>query len=460
MVASACVLLGASVAASDPAPAWPEPGEPGYAALAADWREDAPTPPVEDFTPAANNSLGRTGLANAIKAQLKTVGGTKAVYVYDTDSTGKKKLFSSNANRLMILASNEKLFTTAALIGRYGAAGRLETTVYARGKWGKPNSKGKRTLDGTLVLRGGGDPALGTRGYANPRGLPLTSLNTLANQVKAAGVRRVKKGVRIDDSVFDRKRGVADTGWQAGSYLSPLSGLSFNGGVGKGGYYLKSPEMQAGKTFASLLRKRGIKVGGGKIRRTTIKKKDLRRKEPIATAGSPTVATLAAVTNKPSNNFYAEMLNKSLAIKPGSSASTKKGTNRIRAHARKKLGVTVEAFDGSGLDRRNRASAKAVGQMLARMLSRNTKADRDAFWNSLPVAGSEGTVASRMRGTPAAGNCRAKTGTLRDVSSLSGYCRVGGHTIAFSILMNNVTDFYAARLAQDRIAAAIARYRE
>ncbi len=80
-----------------------------------------------------------------------------------------------------------------------------------------------------------------------------------------------------------------------------------------------------------------------------------------------------------------------------------------------------------------------------------------AYLTSLPVAGREGTVADRMEGTAAAGNCRTKTGTLSDVSALSGYCEAGGHTIAFSTLMSDA-DIYAARKAQDRIAAAIARY--
>ena len=80
-----------------------------------------------------------------------------------------------------------------------------------------------------------------------------------------------------------------------------------------------------------------------------------------------------------------------------------------------------------------------------------------AFEDSLPVAGREGTLADRMRGTAAEGNCAAKTGSLSDVSALSGYCNAGGHTIAFSVLNNSVS-VDAARRAQDAIAAAIARY--
>ena len=62
-----------------------------------------------------------------------------------------------------------------------------------------------------------------------------------------------------------------------------------------------------------------------------------------------------------------------------------------------------------------------------------------------------------MEGTAAEGNCQTKTGTLSDVSALSGYCEAGNHTIVFSTLMNSAS-IGAARIAQDRVAAAIARY--
>ena len=84
--------------------------------------------------------------------------------------------------------------------------------------------------------------------------------------------------------------------------------------------------------------------------------------------------------------------------------------------------------------------------------------DAAAFRGSLPVAGREGTLAGRMEGTAAEGECAAKTGTLDDVSALSGYCEAGSHTIVFSLLMNDV-NVDTARDAQDAIAAAIARYR-
>ena len=81
-----------------------------------------------------------------------------------------------------------------------------------------------------------------------------------------------------------------------------------------------------------------------------------------------------------------------------------------------------------------------------------------SFTGSLPVAGRSGTLAYRMRGTSAQDRCRAKTGTLRDVSALAGYCASRGANVAFAFLMNYVSP-YNARILQDRMTAALARYR-
>jgi D-alanyl-D-alanine carboxypeptidase/D-alanyl-D-alanine-endopeptidase (penicillin-binding protein 4) len=80
------------------------------------------------------------------------------------------------------------------------------------------------------------------------------------------------------------------------------------------------------------------------------------------------------------------------------------------------------------------------------------------FRNSLGVACRSGTLGGRMCGTTAAGRCRGKTGTLSNVSALSGYCDLSDRKIAFSIIMNNVS-VSGARNLQNRMAAAIARYR-
>jgi PBP4 family serine-type D-alanyl-D-alanine carboxypeptidase len=83
--------------------------------------------------------------------------------------------------------------------------------------------------------------------------------------------------------------------------------------------------------------------------------------------------------------------------------------------------------------------------------------DGNVFIDSLPVAGVDGTLRNRLKETPAAGNCRAKTGTMSHVSSLCGYVATKeGEMLAFAILMNNHPSNEQARIAQDKIAALLA----
>ncbi len=156
--------------------------------------------------------------------------------------------------------------------------------------------------------------------------------------------------------------------------------------------------------------------------------------DPIASIASPPVAELVESTNEPSNNFFAEMLLKRLAVEPGSQGTTQAGAREVRAYARS-LGTRVRAKDGSGIGRKNQASAEQVGKLLAAMLDEPAA---DEFHESLPRAGIEGTLSNRMEGTAAEGRCRAKTGTISGVSALSGYCDLAGGPVVFSILMNGI----------------------
>ncbi|HEY6549925.1 MAG TPA: D-alanyl-D-alanine carboxypeptidase, partial [Solirubrobacterales bacterium] len=104
----------------------------------------------------------------------------------------------------------------------------------------------------------------------------------------------------------------------------------------------------------------------------------------------------------------------------------------------------------------NRASPKQVVGLLRSM--RGTPVG-DEFIQDLALTGREGTVADRMHGTAAYGRCRTKTGTIRAVSNLSGYCfNRSGRIMIFSILMAGVRDLSLAHYEQDLIAAEIASY--
>ena len=346
-----------------------------------------------------------------------------------------------------ILASNTKLFTTAAALDRFGAGGRLKTRLYPR----RRGALRGHTLKGSLVIVGAGDPALASPGFARHSNLPLTSIGNLASDVRKAGIRRITGAIRADDSVFDRRRGVPTSGVDGSGELGPLSGLSYNSGVA-GGRYARHPELAAARKLKRRLREVGVRVKRG-TGRANLSASALRRK-PLGKVRSPKMSSLIAETNKPSNNFFAEMLLKRLVARRGAKGATRRGARKAERFART-LGVSVRMENGSGLSRANRASPRHVGRFLVAM---NRHADRRAFRHSLPVAGREGTVGNRMNGTAAEGRCRAKTGTLIGVSTLSGYCKAGHGLVAFSILMSSV-DIAAAHRAQDRMAALIARYR-
>jgi D-alanyl-D-alanine carboxypeptidase/D-alanyl-D-alanine-endopeptidase (penicillin-binding protein 4) len=167
------------------------------------------------------------------------------------------------------------------------------------------------------------------------------------------------------------------------------------------------------------------------------------------------MAILARLTNRPSDNYFAETLIKDLGARFGGVGSTAAGVRVVKS-ALARFGVRPTVVDGSGLSYADRTTARQVVTFLGGL--RRGPAG-SAFDGSLAGACRSGTLGGRMCGTAASGNCRGKTGTLPAVSSLSGYCRAAnGHTIGFSILMNGV-NVGRARFRQDNMAAAIARSR-
>jgi D-alanyl-D-alanine carboxypeptidase/D-alanyl-D-alanine-endopeptidase (penicillin-binding protein 4) len=172
----------------------------------------------------------------------------------------------------------------------------------------------------------------------------------------------------------------------------------------------------------------------------------------LASVDSPPMETLVRLMNKPSDNFFAEMLLKDLAMQAKGVGTTGAGA-RVAAGFARRLGARARIVDGSGLSRGNRASPYRVVRLLTAMYNRD---ESEAFFDSLSIAGRDGTLKDRMRRGRARGRCHGKTGTLSNVSALSGYCEArSGDTYAYSILMNGVYPTGARRL-QDRMLQAIA----
>ncbi len=117
----------------------------------------------------------------------------------------------------------------------------------------------------------------------------------------------------------------------------------------------------------------------------------------------------------------------------------------------------VHIIEGSGLSRHNLITPSATVALLRYMDKHPAAAD---FRDSLPIAGVDGTLRNRMRGTPAAGNARAKTGSLSRVDALSGYVTTAaGERLAFSLMINNYSPGSSDRTARaelDEIVALLA----
>jgi D-alanyl-D-alanine carboxypeptidase/D-alanyl-D-alanine-endopeptidase (penicillin-binding protein 4) len=392
-------------------------------AAAATFERAGQTPVATSASATARASVALGDLRARVGALMRGAGKHSGAWIADLGSTGKAtRLFTRRAKKRRKLASNTKLFTTTTALVKFGPTGRLETTAWNTG------TLLAGQLSGDLVLRGGGDPTLSSSGLA-----------TLATRVKAAGVTQVSGQVAYDESFFDAKPGVPETG-VSGGLGGTLSGLIYPGGAKK-----------AAQDFVQDLKQRGITVSN-QVRKGELPKAT---SVQLATLGSPTMADLVQDTNVPSNNFFAETLLKDVGAQFGGGGSTVAGLGVAKSFAASR-GAPFSAENGSGLSIRDRAAPAAVGRLLLSMLGEPAETSQ-AWTDSLAVAGVSGTLSKRMRGTAAAGRCHGKTGTLSGVSALSGYCTGAGHTTVFSLLLNKVSDA-RAHLIEDKIAAIAARY--
>lgn len=163
---------------------------------------------------------------------------------------------------------------------------------------------------------------------------------------------------------------------------------------------------------------------------------------------------------KPSQNQIAEVFLRTLGLERAGVGTADSG-RRVVERQFAAWGIPSDAFivrDGSGLSRSDLISPEAIVSILEAM---RHSPNFTVFYESLPIAGVDGTIRTRMRDTPAQGNLRAKTGTLSMVRSLSGYVRTAdGRLLEFSMLCNNWTTPQAAvDRVQDTIGAALAQLR-
>jgi D-alanyl-D-alanine carboxypeptidase/D-alanyl-D-alanine-endopeptidase (penicillin-binding protein 4) len=381
-------------------------------------------------------------LKSSLTLQMRQAGSFSGAYVMNL-ATGEQ-VFAWRAGTPRIMASNTKLFTSAAALARFGTEGTLGTAVLGSGELDPEG-----IWRGNLYLRGGGDPTFGSRRFAARAYGGGATVEDLAALIDEAGVERVTGRVYGDESRHDSLRGGPDSGYGVSIWVGPLSALSFNRGLASesGRSYQVSPPAFAATRLDAALEARGIRVRL-KPRAGTAPAGSTE----LASVESPPMSTLVRLMNKPSDNFFAEVLLKDLAWQARGVGTTRTGA-RLAAGFARRLGAPARLVDGSGLSRGNRASPRRVVRLLAAMAGRD---EYDAFAASLAVPGRDGTLKNRMRRSAASRRCTGKTGTLSNVSALSGYCQVpSGDTYAYSILMNGVYPS-GARVLQDRMLQAIA----
>jgi len=179
----------------------------------------------------------------------------------------------------------------------------------------------------------------------------------------------------------------------------------------------------------------------------------------LAEINRPLVNVLTNLNNE-SDNLSAEMLLYALALKDSVAPAVAKNGIEIIKSLIDSVGLNPDDYslaDGSGVSRYNLVSAELLIQLLKYMYNHS---DFYQYYNSLSIAGVDGTLEKRMKNTKAENNVHAKTGTLVGVSCLSGYVSAeNGNLIAFSIMMQNFVEKTSiARSFQNKICELLANY--
>jgi len=392
----------------------------------------------------ASTAQAQSSLQAPLAREMGIAGAGSGAYVYDL--TASTTLFSERAEVPRPPASVEKLYTAASALELMGPEATLATSVLGTGHLG---ANGR--WEGSLYLKGGGDPTFGSASYVQARyGGQGTTVTKLAELVKATGIREVTGNVDGDESWFDSVRGDPYSGYAPDPELEgELSGLSFNRGQTGSQSGAHAQAAYAALQLRGALRGVGIKVHSGTAATAPA------GASTIASEASPSLATLLGLTLPPSDNYFAETLIKDIGARFGGAGSTAAGAGVVRATIAKDFGLHPYLIDGSGLSHSDHTTPKQVVELLTALAHSPLGT---TLRNDLAVAGESGTLSERMRHTPATGRCRAKTGTLNGVSNLAGYCEsAGGDILAFAFFDDGI-ETYEAHTIQDNMAITLARY--
>jgi D-alanyl-D-alanine carboxypeptidase/D-alanyl-D-alanine-endopeptidase (penicillin-binding protein 4) len=341
-------------------------------------------------------------------------------------------VYSRNPALALVPASNQKLPVAYAALAQLGPGYRFHTELVGSG------TLVGDVWHGDLWLRGYGDPTL-----------EPDDLAALATDVASWGINQVDGAVIADESWFDARR--VGPGWKPTFYIQespPLSALVVDRGRYRG-RTSANPALAAASLLRQALQAAGVAVAG-QTRTGVLTTTGL----PLAQDVSEPLAEIVRFMGRESDNYTAEMLVKQLGAVSAGRGSTAAGV-RVMREALGAAGIPLAGVllaDGSGLSSLDRLTATAIVALLEAGLADPDV--RDAFLQSLAVAGVAGTLEDRLTSRPARGQVIAKTGTTSTASALSGFVR---DRYAFAILQNGrPIATYWARIAQDRFATALA----
>lgn len=346
---------------------------------------------------------------------------TVGMMIYDL--TADSVIYRHNEKQLMRPASTMKMIVSVAALDNIGYEHEYRTILAIKG------DTIDRVLIGDMYCKGDFDPAFNDE-----------DLESFVNSVKNLGIDTIKGDIVADLSMKDDL--LLGEGWcwdDDNPILSPL---------------LLSRKNNFMECFTKRLNDEGIIIEG------KIRIDDMPHSAKIIDVKTRTVADLLPHMMKVSDNLYAETLFYHLASSIGTSRpATAKAGRQMVNRLISKVGHKPSHYyiaDGSGLSLYNYVSPELETDILKYAFHKEHI--YPYLFNSMPIAGKDGTLSKRMQRGYAYGNVHAKTGTVTGVSALAGYCTAAnGHILCFSIINMGIRNASTGRRFQDKICQALCR---
>ncbi len=397
---------------------------------------------------------GLEELLNSIQAVLaQCPEGTKTGLLIYNPLT-QDTIIKINHTESMIPASNTKLFTTAAALDIMGSNFQLSVRLHT-----DDTEISDGIIDGNLYLKGLGNPLFTSE-----------ELTAMVDSLVKIGIRKINGDIVGDDTYFDnvytRDDWIKDE--KANVKLPPISALVLDRNRtteirkkrGRFRTYfvnIENPPLYAAEKLKDILEEFHIEVNGEAVISETPLTASLLMEYSVM------LSDVIKIINKRSDNFLAECLFKSI----GAEASGKQGNSFYSTQAVlsfiKDNGIFSDGtsiVDGSGISRFDQVTPAAIVGLLEKMYFDLN--NFDDFYNSLSIAGVDGTLDDRLKGTYAENNFRGKTGTLNGVCSVAGYLTTaGGEDLIICIIFEfEKGSWKTFRKLQDEIIEATANWNE